>query len=269
MYKKNPVFNVTTLSAYNRNIALNFVKKQLNAVSILVNLDSQIDIIVDETSTSEEIKEAISLLRNPNTILYTQISRASCKELCSKLETLNYQDWLMPSFYKKGLGGKKEFSYTNLKKVSNEGLLFRSAKPVVTYSIKNGTSVEFHIQWTYDIPPVFEEQENDLLDSAVYKEPSKEENSVAADEEPKKEEPIEQKEIRTYHTIYFVNNSNGVADIGMEQTQVADGDSFKTSIKFAEGKTGEDIELDNGYMDGDTFVIDSVTEDLTVTISEK
>lgn len=256
MYKKNPVFNVTTLSASNKSVAINALKKQKVAVSVIANLDAQIDIILDESTTKADKEKAIALLKNPNTILYTQVSRSSCIALCKKLEKLNFKDWLVSSYFKKGLTGTPEYSFLNLKKVDGNEVLFRLATPVVTYVIKNGTRVEFHIQWTYDIPPVYEDSSESGDDSSSSSSSSSDDSSSSSSENK--------------HTVSIANNASEIiTNIEPLSGEVNDGEDFTATVTFADEKSASDVEIEGGVIEGTTLTVSNVTADTTVTISAK
>lgn len=253
MYKKNPVFNVTTLSASNKSVAINALKKQKVSVSVIANLDAQIDIILDESTTKADKEKAIALLKNPNTILYTQVSRKSCIALCKKLEKLNFKDWLVSSYFKKDSTGTPEYSFLNLKKVDGNEVLFRLATPVVTYVIKNGTRVEFHIQWTYDIPPVYEDSSESGDDSSS----SSSDDSSSSSSENK-------------HTVSITNNASEIiTNIEPLSGEVNDGEDFTATVTFADEKSASDVEIEGGVIEGTTLTVSNVTADTTVTISAK
>ena len=257
MYKKNPVFNVTTLSASNKSVAINALKKQKIAVSVIANLDAQIDIILDESTTKADKEKAIALLKNPNTILYTQVSRKSCIALCKKLEKLNFKDWLVSSYFKKGSTGTPEYSFLNLKKVDGNEVLFRLATPVVTYVIKNGTRVEFHIQWTYDIPPVYEDSSESGDDSSSSSSSSSSDDSSSSSSENK-------------HTVSITNNASEIiTNIEPLSGEVNDGEDFTATVTFADEKSASDVEIEGGVIEGTTLTVSNVTADTTVTISAK
>lgn len=256
MYKKNPVFNVTTLSASNKSVAINALKKQKVSVSVIANLDAQIDIILDESTTKADKEKAIALLKNPNTILYTQVSRKSCIALCKKLEKLNFKDWLVSSYFKKDSTGTPEYSFLNLKKVDGNEVLFRLATPVVTYVIKNGTRVEFHIQWTYDIPPVYEDSSESGDDSSSSSSSSSDDSSSSSSENK--------------HTVSITNNASEIiTNIEPLSGEVNDGEDFTATVTFADEKSASDVEIEGGVIEGTTLTVSNVTADTTVTISAK
>lgn len=256
MYKKNPVFNVTTLSASNKSVAINALKKQKVSVSVIANLDAQIDIILDESTTKADKEKAIALLKNPNTILYTQVSRKSCIALCKKLEKLNFKDWLVSSYFKKDSTGTPEYSFLNLKKVDGNEVLFRLATPVVTYVIKNGTRVEFHIQWTYDIPPVYEDSSESGDDSSSSSSSSSDDSSSSSSENK--------------HTVSIANNASEIiTNIEPLSGEVNDGEDFTATVTFADEKSASDVEIEGGVIEGTTLTVSDVTADTTVTISAK
>lgn len=256
MYKKNPVFNVTTLSASNKSVAINALKKQKVSVSVIANLDAQIDIILDESTTKSDKEKAIALLKNPNTILYTQVSRKSCIALCKKLEKLNFKDWLVSSYFKKDSTGTPEYSFLNLKKVDGNEVLFRLATPVVTYVIKNGTRVEFHIQWTYDIPPVYEDSSESGDDSSSSSSSSSDDSSSSSSENK--------------HTVSITNNASEIiTNIEPLSGEVNDGEDFTATVTFADEKSASDVEIEGGVIEGTTLTVSNVTADTTVTISAK
>ncbi len=263
MYKKNPVFNVTTLSASNKSVAINALKKQKVAVSVIANLDAQIDIILDESTTKADKEKAIALLKNPNTILYTQVSRKSCIALCKKLEKLNFKDWLVSSYFKKSTG-TPEYSFLNLKKVDGNEVLFRLATPVVTYVIKNGTRVEFHIQWTYDIPPVYEDSSESGDDSSSSSSSSSDDSSSSSSDDSSSSSS------ENKHTVSITNNASEIiTNIEPLSGEVNDGEDFTATVTFADEKSASDVEIEGGVIEGTTLTVSNVTADTTVTISAK
>lgn len=236
MYKRNPVFNVTSLSAFNKYIALNALKKRKFDVSVVANLDSLVDTLLDESTTDEQKMEVVNILTNSDTILYTQVSKANCKTLCDKLNSLNFVDFLKPPFYKKGANGTPVFCFLNQNKVVGKEILFRIAKPVTSYVIKDGSRVEFHIKWTYVIPPKFEE---DTITS-------------------------------TKLNVTVVNSASEiVTNVNPSSGEVNEGESFTATLTFADGKSANDIEVAGGTVDGTTLTVDNVTSDTTVTITAK
>ena len=244
MYKRNPVFKVTTLSASNKAVAVNSLKKNKFAVSVLANLDAQIDVLLSDESTVEQKYEAVSILTSENTVLYTQISREACKALCKKINSLNFVDFLNPPYFKKGIDGTLNFIFLNQKKVEGNEILFRLAVPVTTYTIKNGTSVEFHIQWTYVIPPKYEESEE-------------------LPPEPVPPTPVT-------HNVVVTNNASAIVTaVEPSSAEVEDGQSFTATLTFAEGKSADDITVTGATVSGNTITVANVSDDVEISISVK
>lgn len=242
MYKRNPVFNVTTLSAFNKYIALNALKKRKFDVSVVANLDSLVDTLLDESTTDEQKMEVVNILTNSDTILYTQVSKANCKNLCDKLNSLNFVDFLKPPFYKKGANGTPVFCFLNQNKVVGKEIFFRIAKPVTSYVIKDGSRVEFHIKWTYVIPPKFEE------------------DTITPEPTP----------TPTKLNVTVVNSASEiVTNVNPSSGEVDEGESFTATLTFADGKSASDIEVAGGTVDGTTLTVANVTSDTTVTITAK
>ena len=241
MYRRNPMFNVTSITASNKAVAINSLKKEKLSVSVIADLNAQLDILLDETSTEEQKKEAINLLTDDKTVFFAQISKENCKSLCAKFNSLNFIDFLQPPFFKKGLNGEPIYCFLNNKKVVGKEVLFRIAIPKTSYLIKNGTKVEFHIEWTYVIPPKYEET-------------SKEEPTPTPTEK---------------FNVTLVNNATSiVTSIEPSSGEVNEGESFTATLTFADGKSASDIEVTGGVVEGNTLTVSDISSDVTVTINE-
>ena len=244
MYRRNPMFNVTSITASNKAVAINSLKKEKLSVSVIADLNAQLDILLDETSTEEQKKEAINLLTDDKTVFFAQISKENCKSLCAKFNSLNFIDFLQPPFFKKGLNGEPIYCFLNNKKVVGKEVLFRIAIPKTSYLIKNGTKVEFHIEWTYVIPPKYEETSS--------------------------EEPTPTPTPTEKFNVTLVNNATSVVtSIEPSSGEVDDGEDFTATLTFADGKSASDIEVTGGTVEGNILTVSDVTDDVTVTISEK
>jgi len=235
MDRKIVVFNVTTFSAFNKKVAANKIKKQKSPVSMLVDLGTQLDIILNNSSTSEEKNKAIALLKNEDTAIYTEISKVNCEALCKKMNNLDFQDWLESSYYRKGSAGILNYQYLIKKRIGINGTFsFKNAKAVTSYTIKDGTRVEFHVKWTYILPVTYVEKESDV--------------SVS-------------------YTVSVTNNSANVTSVTPTSATVASGNSTTFTLVYAEGKSSEDISVTGGTVSGDILTVSNVTADVSVTIS--
>lgn len=242
MYRRNPMFNVTSITASNKAVAINSLKKEKLSVSVIADLNAQLDILLDETSTEEQKKEAINLLTDDKTVFFAQISKENCKSLCAKFNSLNFIDFLQPPFFKKGLNGEPIYCFLNNKKVVGKEVLFRIAIPKTSYLIKNGTKVEFHIEWTYVIPPKYEE---------------------TSSEEPTPT-PTEK------FSVTVVNNATSVVtNVEPSSGEVSEGETFTAILTFADGKSASDIEVAGGSVENNTLTVSDISSGVTVTITEK
>lgn len=242
MFRRNPVFNVTSITATNKSVAINSLKRAKFSTSVLANLDEQVNILLNEESTEEQKVNAVKLLTDDKTVLYTHVSRDNCKELCKKLNKLNFLDFLKPPYYKKGANGEKVYCFINNKKIVNGEVLFRTAVPVTSYMIKNGTKVEFIIKWTYVIPPKYEE--------------------------PSEIEPTPEPTVT--HNVVVTNNASAiVTNVEPSSGEVEDGNSFTATLTFAEEKSADDITVTGATVSGNTLTVSNVTDDVNVVISVK
>jgi hypothetical protein len=68
-----------------------------------------------------------------------------------------------------------------------------------------------------------------------------------------------------------VNNSATeiVTSVEPSSAEVVEGQNFTATLTFAEGKSADDISVDNGSVEGTTLTVASVTSETTVTISAK
>lgn len=240
MYRRNPMFNVTSITASNKAVAINSLKKEKLPVSIVADLDAQLDILLNEESTEAQKKEAVELLTSDKTVFFAQISKENCKALCDKFNSLNFIDFLQPPFFKKGLNGEPIYCFLNNKKVVGKEVLFRIAVPKTSYLIKNGTKVEFHIEWTYVIPPKYEETS--------------------------KEEPTPTEKF----SVTVVNNATSiVTNVEPSSGEVDEGETFTAILTFADGKSASDIEVAGGSVENNTLTVSDISSGVTVTITEK
>jgi hypothetical protein len=234
MDRKIVVFNVTTFSALNKSAAANKIKKQKSPVSMLVDLGTQLDIILSTDSTTEQKNKAISLLKNEDTAIYTNIAKANCETLCKKMNKLNFQDWLESSYNKKGSDGILNYQYLIKKRIVDGAFSFKNSKAVTSYTISDGTRVEFHIKWTYVLPVTYVAKNTDV-----------------------------------YYSVSITNSGTNVTGIVPASDTVLTGGSATFTLTFAEGKSASDIDVVNGTVSGTTLTVSNVTADTIVTISDK
>jgi len=125
MDRKIVLFAVTTFSAQQKATALAAVRKTNLSVSIIADLEAQLDVILDPNSSESEYNAAIALLTDSSTVWYANINKTTCASIASKLNKLEAEDFVTVK--------------------AN-----RTAYADTTYLIKDGSAVEFHVQWKYN-----------------------------------------------------------------------------------------------------------------------